>query len=77
MLASVVTVTVGCQGGREVDAECGFGADERVVEMVEGVGKDRDRIAVSEAGQGVAAPARKVHLIECDVRPFATHWLIG
>ena len=37
-----VPVAVGCQSRREIDAERSLGADERRVEMVEGVGKDRD-----------------------------------
>ena len=70
MAASVVIVTVACQGRREVDAECGFGADEGGVEPGECVGKNRDGVRVAEAGEGVAAPAGKVHVVERDVGAF-------
>ena len=65
--ARFISVAVGCQNHREVDAKCGFGADEGRVEMDEGVGKDCDRIGVAEAGKGMSAPAGEVHWIERDV----------
>ena len=48
--AGFVLVAVGGVGGGEVDAECGLGADEGGVELVEGVGEGGDGVGVAEAG---------------------------
>lgn len=43
MGACFVSVAVGGEGGSEVDAERGIGADEGWIEPVEGVGEDCDQ----------------------------------
>ena len=65
-----VPVAVGGEGGCEVDAERGLGADEGWVETVERIGEDCDRVRVPESNERMAAPAGKVHEVERDVGPF-------
>jgi hypothetical protein len=60
----------GRESGREVDAECCFGADERGLQPVEGIGEDGGGVGVVEAGEGVAAPAGGVDSVEGDVGAF-------
>ena len=67
MFACFVLISAGRECCRQVDVERGLGADEGSVETVEGVGKDPDGVRVSEAGEGVAAPAGEVHGVERDV----------
>jgi hypothetical protein len=64
MFARFVLIPAGRECCRQVDPKRGLSADEGSVETVEGVGEDPHGVGVSEAGEGVAAPAGEVHGVE-------------
>jgi hypothetical protein len=50
MSACFVALADGREGGRQVDAECRLGTDERRVKPVEYVGEDGSGFGITEAG---------------------------
>ncbi|HEX6402973.1 MAG TPA: hypothetical protein VF003_07435 [Pseudonocardiaceae bacterium] len=47
--ACCIALADGREGGRQVDAECGLGTDERRVKPVECVGEDGSGFGIAEA----------------------------
>src|SRR6185437_17065013 len=70
MSACCLALADGREGGRQIDAECCLGTDERRVKPVECVSEDGSGFGIAEAGQRMPTPAGKMHGVKCDVRPL-------